>query len=80
MDALQHCLLLTAEHLAPRYLASAENVISIFLRKTNINFNFVPEIRVCVEIADAYIIHLVGSAVNENQVYRIIANLVPHVK
>lgn len=44
------------------------------------NLNFVLEIRVCVEIADAYIIHLVGSAVNENQVYRIIVNLVPHVK
>jgi hypothetical protein len=42
------------------------------MRNTKFNHSFPPEIRVCVEITHAYIIH---SAVNESQVYRMITYL-----
>lgn len=52
----------------------------VFLRNTKFNHNFPPEIGVCVVITHAYIIHSVGSVVNENQVYRMITNLVTGCK
>jgi hypothetical protein len=60
-------------------ITSAVNTV-LLLRKTNINLNFLPEIRVCVEITHAYTSHSIGSAVNGNQPYRIITNWVRRVK
>jgi hypothetical protein len=78
MDEWQHSSLLTVELEASRYVTLTVNTM-FFLRKTNINSNFLPEIRVCLHITPAYMIHSIGSAVNESQAYRMITNWVRHV-
>lgn len=66
MDECQHCSLSTLELEVSLYVTSAVNTM-FFLRKANINLNFLPEIRVCVEITHAYMIRSIGGAANENQ-------------